>query len=601
MKPIIAGRDLRKSWGPTLVLEHADFLVQAGDKVALVGPNGSGKSTLFRLIAGETKLDLGDLVLKAGLRSGYRPQVPNVPAETAVREVLSAPSPEVRRIEAELADLERWMARPDAWDVADATTRMAHYESLHVALGAARSRSDIVNDPILNDLGVGEELLDQRFGSLSGGEKSKVLTARALANAKEKDVLLLDEPTNHMDIDTIETIEEFLLEIDAAVLLASHDKFLLDAISDKVLEVDHLRILEYDGNYTDYRVQRDALQRAREAQRARHFKEMKRQLAIIEEFKSRKVYEQVLSRKLRVERMRRETPEPPPSEARAFRLAFRTDGSGQGVVRVEGVAKSHGGRLLFADVGVELGKGDKVALVGPNGAGKTTLLEILIGRQEPDAGTVHRGRNLNIGYFAQEAEELDFSRTLLEEIGSIRHPPPPEAWARGLLGRFWFRGDTVHGRVGDLSGGERARLALAKFIAQEYDLLVLDEPTNHLDIESQEIVAAALKAYSGMLLVVSHNRSFLNEVCTKIGVIAHQRVAVFQGTFKDSWAAAKMAEFMATKEKPRYRVLRVVKDWETGTAYRGGDVITLTGAETQSFLRLLRWAEAAGRVELLEA
>ncbi|HYS72732.1 MAG TPA: ATP-binding cassette domain-containing protein, partial [Thermoplasmata archaeon] len=195
----------------------------------------------------------------------------------------------------------------------------------------------------------------------------------------------------------------------------------------------------------------------------------------------------------------------------------------------------------------------------------------------------------------------DFSRTLLEEIRSVRRPEPPEAWARGLLGRFWFRGDAVHSRVGQLSGGERARLALAKFIAQDYDLLVLDEPTNHLDIESQEIVAAALKTYPGMLLVVSHNRSFLNEVANKIAVIAHRRLAVFQGTFKDSWAAAKMAEFMAVRQKPRYRVLRVVKDWETGTAYRGGDVIALNGAETQAFLRLLRWAEANGRVERIEA
>src|SRR2546428_822262 len=312
MEPIIAGRDLRKSWGATLVLEHADFLLHAGDKVALVGPNGSGKSTLFRLLAGETAPDLGDLVLTPGLRYGYLPQVPNVPPETVVRDVLSAPSPEAQRIEAELAGLEAWMARPDAWDAADATARMVRYESLHVARRAARSESVIVNDPILNDLGVGEELLDQRFSSLSGGEKSKVLTARALANAKEKDVLLLDEPTNHMDVDTIETIEAFLQEIDAAVLLASHDKFLLDAIADKVIEIDRLRTLEYVGNYTDYRVQRDAIARAREAQRHRHQAELKRQLAIIEEFKSRKVYEQVLSRKLRVEQMRRETPEPPP-------------------------------------------------------------------------------------------------------------------------------------------------------------------------------------------------------------------------------------------------------------------------------------------------
>jgi len=566
-----------------------------------VGPNGAGKSTLFRLIAGETRPDMGDLALKPGLRYGYLPQVPNVPPDTPVRDVLSLPSPEVQRIDGELADLEAWMSRPDAWEAKDASARMARYEALHVELGAAKSRSVIVNDPILNDLGIGEELLDQRFDSLSGGEKSKVLTARALANAKEKDVLLLDEPTNHMDIDTIEWIEEYLLGIDAAVLLASHDKFLLDAIAHRVLEVDRFRIHAYDGNYSDYRVQRDAIQRAREAQRKRHFDEVKRQLAIIEEFKSRKVYEQVLSRKLRLEKMRRETPEVGPSAAKAFRLAFKAGKGGQGVVWVAGVAKSHGGRLLFADADIELGKGDRVGLVGPNGCGKTTFLEIVIGRQEPDAGTVHRGRALSVGYFAQEAEELDFDNTLLEEVRSIRHPPPPEAWARGLLGRFWFKGDTAHSKVGTLSGGERARLALAKFIAYAYDLLVLDEPTNHLDIESQEIVAAALQTYPGMILVVSHNRSFLNEVCTRTAVIAHQRLAVFQGTFKDSWAAAKMADFMATKEKPRYRVLRVVKDWETGASYHGGDVITLSGAETQAFLRLLRWAEANGRVERVGA
>src|SRR3989442_9373144 len=447
MEPIIVGRDLRKAWGSTVVLEHADFTIHAGEKVALVGPNGAGKSTLFRLIAGETQLDLGDLVMKEGLRYGYLPQVPNVPPETVVRDVLSAQSPEAQRIEAELAEVEAWMARPDAWDSADATARMARYETLHAALGTALSRSDVTNDPILNDLGVSEELLDQRFDSLPGGEKWKGLTARALANAKEKDVLLLDEPTNHMEVDTIERIEAFLQEIDAAVLLASHDKFLLDAIADKVIEIDRLRTLEYVGNYTDYRVQRDAIARAREAQRHRHQAELKRQLAIIEEFKSRKVYEQVLSRKLRVEQMRRETPEPPPTAPRAFRLSFRTGASGPGAVRLEALAKSHGGRLLLADVDLELAKGDKVRLVGPNGAGKTTLLEVLIGRQEADAGSVFRGKNLNIGYFAQEAEELDFSRTLLEEISSVRNPPPSQAWAKGLLAGSWFRGNAAHSRV----------------------------------------------------------------------------------------------------------------------------------------------------------
>src|SRR2546427_709099 len=388
MEPIIAGRDLRKSWGATLVLEHADFLLHAGDKVALVGPNGSGKSTLFRLLAGETAPDLGDLVFKPGLRYGYLPQVPNVPPETVVRDVLSAPSPEAQRIEAELAGLEAWMARPDAWDAADASARMAR-----------------------------------------------------------------------------------------------HDKFLLDAIAEKVIELDRFRTLEYVGNYTDYRVQRDAIARAREAQRHRHQAELKRQLAIIEEFKSRKVYEQVLSRKLRVEQMRRETPEPPPTAPRAFRLSFRTGASGPGVVRLEGVAKSHGGRLLFADVDLELAEGDKVGLVGPNGAGKTTLLEVLIGRQEADAGSVFRGKNLKIGYFAQEAEELDFSRTLLEEISSVRNPPPSQAWARGLLGRFWFRGDAVRSRGGQLAGGGGARRPLAQVTPPDPPPPGPAGPTDHLDID----------------------------------------------------------------------------------------------------------------------
>src|SRR5256714_9005157 len=201
MEPIIAGRDLRKSWGATIVFEHADFLLHMGDKVALVGPNGSGKSTVYRLLAGETAPDLGDVVLRPGLRYGYLRQVPNVPPETVVRDVLSAPSPEAQRIEAELAGLEAWMARPDAWDAADASARMARYESLHIARGAARSESVIVNDPILNDLGVGEELLDQRFGSLSGGAKSKVPTPRAPPTPQEKEGLPLAGAPNHLAVD----------------------------------------------------------------------------------------------------------------------------------------------------------------------------------------------------------------------------------------------------------------------------------------------------------------------------------------------------------------------------------------------------------------
>ena len=602
MQPLFAAVGISKAFGPSSVFDAANFILHEGEKVALVGPNGAGKTTLFRMLAGEIGPDLGDLQFRAGLRIGYLPQVPNIAPDLVVRDVLAAPSPDAQRLEAEVRGLESWMTAPDAWDAPDANDRMARYGELQAALGEARSRSSVGNDPILSDLGVYEELLEQKFGALSGGEKSKVLLARALANAKEKDLLLLDEPTNHMDLATIEWIESFLMDLDASIVLASHDKFLLDNIAQKVLEVDRRKVFEYVGNYTDYRTQRDAIARAVEARKRRNFDEVKRQLAIIEDLKSRKRYTQVRSRKKEIARREAGSGAVAPSASKAFRLVFgAAPKSGRSVLRVDGVSKSHAGRLLFDHVSFEIEKGDKIGLIGPNGCGKTTLLEILVGRQAPDSGGVEVSQTTKIGYFSQHHRTMDFERTVYDEMRSIRDPPPPEDWVRGLLGRFWFRGDDVFKKVGQLSGGERARLALAKFIAREHNLLVLDEPTNHLDIESQEIVAAALKEYPGSVLAVSHNRSFLNEIVNKIGVIAHREVAVFQGSFEDAWTAAKLGEFMGEKGLPRYRVLRVVRDWERGVSFQKGETIQLTGVETQAFRRLLRWAEGEGRIEQVAA
>jgi ATP-binding cassette, subfamily F, member 3 len=600
-QPLVWGRDLLKQYGPQTVLEHATFVLRSGEKTALVGPNGAGKSTLFKLLVGELRPDYGELERKPGLRLGYLPQVPNVAPERLVREVLSELSAEAQALEREAAELEAWMADPDAFNQPDAQEKMDRYADLQTQLATARSQSNVTNDPILSDLGVYEELLEQKFGDLSGGEKSKVLLARALANAKQKDLLLFDEPTNHMDIDTIEWIEEYLMSINATVLLSSHDKFLLDNVAHKCLEVDKRRVYEYEGNYTEYRIQRDAIARAVEAKKRRNFDEVQRQLAIIEDLKGRNRYRQIQERRKGIARVEAQTAAldaPTASASKAFRLQFQAAAkSGRSVLRVEGVRKAHGGRLLFDDVTFELEKADKVGLIGPNGSGKTTLLEVLVGRQEPDAGVVDVSQTTKVGYFAQHHATMDFTRTVYDEFRSISDPPPKEEVARALLGRFGFGGDLVWKKVGELSGGERARLALAKFIAQEQNFLVLDEPTNHLDIESQEIVAAALKEYPGSVLVVSHNRSFLSEIVNKVAVIAHRKVGVFQGTFADSWTAAKLGEFMDLKNKPKYRVLKVVRDWEKGTSYQKGETIQVTGAETQAFRRLLRWAEGEGRIE----
>jgi ATP-binding cassette subfamily F protein 3 len=602
VRPLVEARGLCKSFGPADVLDAAEFIVHEGDKIALVGPNGSGKSTVLKLLTGELKPDQGSIHVREDARVAYLPQIPDVPADRPVPQVLAAPTATARRLEAEAAELEAWMATPEAWEEPGAQERMARYAELQARLGEERSKGQAIDDPVLADLGVPPEVLEARFGDLSGGEKSKVLLARALGNAKDMDLLVLDEPTNHMDIPTIEWIEEYLLGLDAAVMLTAHDKYLLDNVALRVFEVDRRRVVAYEGNYSDFLAQKEAIRKAWEAKRRRDRAELQRQLHIIEELKRRNKFDSDISaRRRQVVRMREATTEMAPSASKGFRLLFNpTKKSGRNVLRVENVSKSYGDRELFADVCLEIEKGDKIGVIGLNGAGKTTLLRILVGDETPDEGVVEQAQGTRVGYYSQHHETLDPDRTLYEEIRSLRDPPPPEDWTRGLLGRFGFSGETVRKKVETLSGGERARLAIAKFVAQEHNLLVLDEPTNHLDLASQEVVAQALESYEGSLVTVSHNRSFLDRVVNKVAVISHREVGVFVGRFSDAWTAAKVGQFLGVRTGGAYRVLRGFRDWEKGHSYVVGDRIDLTGAETQAFRRLLRWAEEEGRVEFLQ-
>ncbi|MES2153937.1 MAG: ABC-F family ATP-binding cassette domain-containing protein [bacterium] len=596
-QPLVKADDLHLSFGPTHVLRGASFTIHAGDKIALVGPNGAGKTTIFKLLSGQLKPDLGEIQMDPDLRIAYMPQVPDIPPETPVQDLLAAPSGAARRIETELGELEAWMAEPAAFEQPDANERMARYSDLQGKLHEERSKGRATDSPLLNDLGLPEETLEANFGSLSGGERSKVLLAKTLAAAKETDLLLLDEPTNHMDIPTVEFIEQYLMDLKGSVIVSAHDKYLLDNVADRVFEVDLRRVASYTGNYTSYQGQRRALQAAIAARKSRNENEVKRQLKIIEELKVRNKFDaQVRSRKTRMKHVEQPVEEAPTTR-KAFRMLFDTDTPPRESLQVEDLSKSFGDRLLFSHVNFEVEGGDKIGLIGPNGCGKSTLIKLLTGRMKADAGTVKRAPAVNIGYFDQHHESLDPERTLIEEAQSLRDPPPPDEWSRGLLGRFHFSGDEVFKKVRDLSGGERARLALAKFIVGKHNTLVLDEPTNHLDIESQDIVAAALREYEGTVIVVSHNRSFLDEVCNRIAIIAHRRVGVFAGNFSTAWTSKRMADFAATGAKGRYKVLRAFKNWETDTKFHFGDVIEISGLETQGFRRLLRWAEAEGRIE----
>jgi ATP-binding cassette subfamily F protein 3 len=596
MRPLIQATDLHVAFGPTRVFEGASFVLHRGDKVALVGPNGAGKTTLFRLLTGQLQPDLGTLDVQEDLRVAYLPQVPEIPPATRVADLLAGPSARAARLAGDVEALEQWMAEPDAWDRPDVQERMARYAELQTQLGEERSKASAIGSPLMNDLGLPDNILDATFGSLSGGERSKVLLCKALGAAKEADLLLLDEPTNHMDIPTVEFIEQFLMDLQAAVVVSAHDRYLLDNVARRVFEVDHRRVESYAGNFSSYVAQREALQRAIAAKKKRQFDEVKRQLAIIQDLQSRNRFTQVKSRR-RLIAEHEKAIGAAPTKRKGFRLLFDTDTPPNDVISFHGVAKRFGERILFHGVDLDIRGGDKVGIIGPNGSGKTTLLAILAGRLAVDEGTVTTAPGVSIGYFDQHHETLDPERTLIEEARSLRDPPPPDEWTRGLLGRFRFSGDAVFKKVSQLSGGERARLALAKFIVERHNTLVLDEPTNHLDIESQEVVAGALREYEGTVIVVSHNRSFLDDVCTKTLVLAHREVGLFMGSFSDAAATKRMAEFAGGGIQGRFIVRSAFRDWERDERFHAGQVIEVTGMESQSFRRLLRVAEDEGRIE----
>ena len=599
MEPLVKADDLHLSYGPTHVLRGASFLIHPGDKIALVGPNGAGKTSIFKLLTGALRPDLGVLEFARDLRVSYLPQVPDIPGATPVQELLSAPTATANRLQEELEGLEAWMGSPTAWDEPDANEKMARYTDVQTRLATEKAKGKATNSPLLNDLGLPEETLDATFGSLSGGERSKVLLAKALSSAKETDLLLLDEPTNHMDIPTVEFIEQYLMDLKGSVVVSAHDKYLLDNVADRVLELDHKRVASYTGNYTSYQAQRRALAAAIAARKARQEHEVKRQLRIIEELKTRNKFDaQVTSRRTRMKHIE-QVREVAPTFGKSFRLLFQAENVQRECMVVEGLSKRFGDRQLFSGVELEIEGGDKVGLIGPNGSGKSTLIKLLTRRLKPDAGEVKVKPNITIGYFDQHHEGLDPERSLIDEVRSLRDPPPPDEWSRGLLGRFFFIGDEVFKKVKELSGGERARLALAKFIVGRHNMLVLDEPTNHLDLESQEIVATALREYEGTVVVVSHNRSFLDQICTRTAVIAHRRVGVFPGNYSFAAANKPMQDFMQSGAKGRFKVLRAFKDWEKDVKFHQGETIVVTGLETQGFRRLLRWAEAEGRIELV--
>jgi len=526
-----------RRFGARVVFDDLSWVVPREARLGLVGPNGAGKTTLLRLLAELETPDCGAVHRPASACVGYLPQEVEAVAEGSVLQVALSGYPEVSRLERELERLEGELAgtAPDDPGLGERTRRYGTLRERYEALGG--DGLEVRAKAILSGLGIGTDALDHPLRQLSGGWRMRVVLARLLLGAP--DLLLLDEPTNHLDLAALEWLEGFLADYKGAFVVVSHDRFLLNRVVRGIVELDRGRLTSYPGDYDAYLAAREAEAEARE----RAAREQDRTIQRVERFIERFRYKaskapQVQSRIRALEKLERVRVEAPRA---AIRFGFPpAPRSGDVVARLEGVHKSFGERVVLAGADLLLRRGDRLALVGPNGCGKSTLLRLLAGRLAADLGRVELGHHVIPRHYGQhQLEELDPRRTVLEELEAIVSPGQ-RARLRTLLGSFLFQGDDVHKPVGVLSGGEKARLALARMLLHPANLLLLDEPTNHLDLQGREVLEEALNEYAGTLVVVSHDRYLINRIATSVAGFDRGRIDVVQGDY-DEYLARRAA------------------------------------------------------------
>lgn len=495
------------------VLKNVSFHIEDHEKAAIVGINGAGKTTLLRIIVGEMTPDDGQVVLAKDKTLGYLAQNSTVDTSHTIYEELLSVKADLLRLEEKIRECENDMKHADGDALEDL---MKQYTSLTHAFetgGGYLYRSELVG--VLKGLGFTEDEFSKPVATLSGGQKTRVALGRLLL--QNPDLIILDEPTNHLDMTSIAWLETYLLNYKGAVLIVSHDRYFLDRIAGKVIEIDQSKATTFMGNYSDYAVKKEQLRVAAWNAYMNQQRDIKHQEEVIEKLKSfnrEKSIKRAESRKKMLDKI--EVIEKP-SEVRTDMKLTLTPRilSGNDVLTVEHLSKSFDSHKLFTDVNFEIKRGEHVAIIGDNGSGKTTLLKILNGLVPADQGTFRLGSNVEIGYYDQEHHVLHSEKTLFEEI-SDDYPYLNNTQIRNVLAAFLFTGEDVFKRISDLSGGERGRVSLAKLVLSNANFLILDEPTNHLDIMSKEILEDALNGYEGTILYVSHDRYFINRTAHRI-------------------------------------------------------------------------------------
>jgi ATPase subunit of ABC transporter with duplicated ATPase domains len=521
--------NVSKQVGHQILFIEASAALQKGEKIGLVGPNGAGKSTLFRMIAGQEQPDEGQVSLDRGISIGYFNQdVGEMSGRSAVAEVMDGAGP-VSAVASELKALEAAMADPDRADEMDEIIArygdvLARFEELDGYALDSRAREALAG------LGFSQEMMDGDVGKLSGGWKMRVALARILL--MRPDVMLLDEPSNHLDLESLIWLEQFLRGYEGALMMTSHDREFINRVIGKVVEIDGGQLTTYSGNYEFYEQQRALNEKQQQAQYERQQAMLAKEIKFIERFKARASHAaQVQSRVKKLDKIERvEPPKRRQTVAFEFQVAPR---SGEDVVSLKNVHKSYGSRRIYEGLEFMIRRRERWCVMGVNGAGKSTLLKLVAGATDPDDGTVTVGGSVKMGYFAQHAMDLlDGDHTVFQSLEDA-FPQAGQGSLRALAGCFGFSGDDVEKRCRVLSGGEKARLVMAKMLYDPPNFLVLDEPTNHLDMATKEMLIAALSEFEGTMLFVSHDRHFLAALSNRVLELTDDGIHQYGGGYTE--------------------------------------------------------------------
>lgn len=525
---ILSVHNLCKSFDGKDILKNASFHIENNEKAAIVGINGAGKTTLIKMIIGQLSPEDGEVTFSKGITWGYLAQNQNIDTSSTIYEELMEVKRDVIDLEKNIRQAEEDMKHLSGDELNNLMNRYTSMNDEFQRKSGYAWKSEVTG--VAKGLGFLDEELDKSIATLSGGQKTRVALGKLLLQSP--DLIILDEPTNHLDMNSIRWLENYLLNYKGAVLIVSHDRYFLDKIAGKIIEVENCKVTSFTGNYSDYAIKKEQMRTAMLNAYLKQQQEIKHQEEVIAKLKSfnrEKSIKRAESREKMLDKIERLDKPTDIDDAMKITLKPSCE-SGGDVLTATDLAKSFGEEKLFSGLNFEIKKGEHVAIIGDNGTGKTTLLKIINGVETLDGGEIELGVKVHIGYYDQEHHVLHDEKTLFEEI-SDAYPTLNNTEIRNTLAAFLFTGDDVFKRIGDLSGGEKGRVSLAKLMLSDANFLILDEPTNHLDITSKEILENAIAGYQGTVLYVSHDRYFINKTATRILDLTHGQMVNYIGNY----------------------------------------------------------------------